>query len=141
MNISWSDDNGARQVIDPVHLVYLGAGADWEGDGVPDLNAGLIGQGDDGDNLGGDYRVGPAIANEEDGTTFNSPIRAVRIASAQIVVGGGTGYLNAWMDFDGSGTLDVVGQSAYVDGVPVTSLNGVAPSAGAHPYLHRAFLD
>jgi hypothetical protein len=79
---------GARHILDGV--TYLGAQIDAEPDGQPDATA----TGDDNDGN-----------DDEDGVLFVSPIIPGE-QGAVYVQASTNGLLNAWLDFDGSGSWD-----------------------------------
>ncbi|QEG24328.1 SdrD B-like domain-containing protein [Mariniblastus fucicola] len=114
-NVTAADD-GATHMLDGV--TFLGASADAEMDATNTANA-----------LGDDSKA----SDDEDGVTFLSPMVAGTNAEIQVVASV-DGFLNAWIDFDGDGTLDVV-DVVSVDGVPVaggTTLNDLALTGGTH---------
>ena len=81
--------NGAYHRIDPD--VFLGRRVDGEGDGQPTLAA-------DGDDING-----VALADDEDGVRFLTPL--VPGAAAQVeVIASTEGWLNAWIDFNRNGS-------------------------------------
>lgn len=85
-------NNGAHHVACNGLVYYLGQTADCELDGQPSTDA-------TGDDLNG--------FDDEDGVTFSGPL--ITGAYASITVDNSTrGYLNAWVDFDGSGTFDAL---------------------------------
>jgi len=81
-------NDGARHVLDEV--TYLGALYDAEADGQPDATA-------TGDDLDGN--------DDEDGVLFVSPL-IVGEQGAIYVYANVPGFLNAWLDFDGSSSWD-----------------------------------
>jgi hypothetical protein len=94
-----SVSTGANHLLDGV--TYLGASVDPEPDGQPNTNA----TGDDLDIL---Y---PPSNDDEDGVTFGSFVQG---SSTQITVTANTtGYLNAWLDFDGNG--DWAGEQIFTN--------------------------
>ncbi len=79
-------NDGARHVVVPG--IYLGALIDSEADGQPDATA----TGDDLANLA-----------DEDGVTFLNGWVAGQVATIQVVAAT-SGYLHAWVDFNGNGS-------------------------------------
>jgi hypothetical protein len=77
--------NGARHTIVPG--VFLGGTVDAESDGQPNASA-------TGDDLN--------RTDDEDGVVFTSTLHAGRDATLEVVAST-SGYLNAWIDFDGDG--------------------------------------
>ncbi|MCP3973367.1 MAG: hypothetical protein GY720_02605, partial [bacterium] len=109
--------DGARHVVDGV--TFLGSLVDVESDGQPSVSA-------DGDDTGD-------ASDDEDGVVFVTPLMRARAAQIQITAGS-DGYLNAWIDLNGDGVLDVIDVTA-IDGVSiVTTLNDVFLSAGVHTF-------
>ncbi|MBN1584568.1 MAG: DUF11 domain-containing protein, partial [Anaerolineae bacterium] len=107
--------DGARHVVDGV--TYLGSTIDAESDGQPSLAA-------DGDDLAG-------ASDDEDGIVFLTPIMRGQTAQIQVTAAS-AGYLNAWIDLDFDGTLDVIDTIA-LDGAPVVStVNDLYLDAGTH---------
>jgi len=91
-------NNGARHLIRPGF--HLGPSVDGEPDGQPDAGA----SGDDNNRFflsGGD---------DENGVTFNHPSLlpgSTSMVTIQVTDSGGSGgYVDAWIDFDGSGTWE-----------------------------------
>ena len=80
--------NGARHLID--YRVYLGELIDAEPDGLPSPDA----LGDDNDNL-----------DDEDGVIFMTPLTPGSDADVEVSASV-WGYLDAWIDFDASGTWE-----------------------------------
>jgi hypothetical protein len=107
-------DDGARHRTDG--SVFLGTGADDEDDGQP----GPLAEGDD--NLGDD----------EDGVTFIDSLVAGETATIRVTAGT-AGYLSAFIDFDGDGTLDKVTLVSATSGG-----GGTPPSPGT---IGDMFLD
>lgn len=85
-------DDGARHAIDP-NGTRLGSQLDSEADGQPHPQA-------LGDDLAG--------INDEDGIEFLSPFVPGGRAKVSVTVGGDPGYLSAFIDFNGDGTLTQV---------------------------------
>jgi len=119
--------SGARHVLDGV--TYLGTTVDSEADGQPSVDA-------DGD----DTPTGLDTADDEDGVTFNTPIMAGEVATITVNVST-AGALNAWMDFNGNGTLEA-GEQLFVDEM-LTAGNNVltftAPAAVDDDNLYSRF--
>ena len=95
-------NNGARHKIVPGFM--LGASIDPEPDGQPDPMA----LGDDNDIL---Y---PPPNYDEDGVTFNWPLRIGSPGKITVTVNGG-GLINAWIDFNRNGNWDQAGEHILVD--------------------------
>ncbi len=95
-------NNGARHKIVPGFM--LGASIDPEPDGQPDPQA----LGDDNDIL---Y---PPPNYDEDGVTFNWPLRIGSPGKITVTVNGG-GLINAWIDFNRNGNWDQAGEHILVD--------------------------
>ena len=125
----------------PYHIVkpdfYLGACADAEIDGEPDHEAGYKGnarnEGDDALDLDNDsWKQGEACADDEDGVEFVTPLIPGYEACIEIKYtlpdnfDGPDGYLNVWMDFDGSGSLDEDEKISFKT-VNGDEVNNVAP--------------
>ena len=92
-------DNGARHAI--AEGVFLGASVDSEGDGQPNTAA----SGDDGAGV---------TPDDEDGVTLSDPVAG---QTMQITVTSSiSGYLSAWIDWDGDGTLDPIDYTAASGG-------------------------
>ncbi|MCP4542246.1 MAG: DUF11 domain-containing protein [Chloroflexi bacterium] len=109
--------NGARHVVDGV--TFLGSLVDVESDGQPSINA------DGDDTFDG--------SDDEDGVIFVTPLMRAQTAEIQVTAGS-DGYLNAWIDFDGDGILDMIAVIA-IDGTPIaTTINDVFLSAGTHTF-------
>ena len=89
--------DGARHIID--QTLYLGAGIDDEVDGIPDAAA----KGDD--NTGTD---------DEDGVVFGSPLFP-GMQNTVTVTASGSGYLNAWIDFDVNGDWNGTDEQVFID--------------------------
>ena len=93
-------DNGARHVIDVDASgagTFLGDRVDAEDDGQPSVDA------------DGDDNAPSGEPDDEDGIVFTSPIMPGQPFTIDIKAqtpNGANGYLNMWIDFDGSGTLD-----------------------------------
>jgi hypothetical protein len=116
------ESNGARHVIDGPWLGDATDGPDAEPDGQPDARA----AGDDSDLY--------APANDdENGVTIPTLIEGLS-TDITVVINGGGGYLDAWIDFDGDGTWapeEKIPAGFLADGthsVPVTVPLGSVPS-------------
>ena len=89
------ESNGARHTaLGPL----LGAERDGEIRALPSTDA----TGDDASDTGS--------ANDEDGVTFGTITVGQLDATATVTVAGGTGQLDAWLDFNNDGTFDSVGE-------------------------------
>jgi hypothetical protein len=86
--------DGARHLVDG--LTYLGSLVDVEGDGQPDPNA--LGDDNNGD--------------DEDGGLFTSPLLVGQTAALDVVAST-DGALDAWLDFNGDGDWDDVGEPIF----------------------------
>lgn len=84
--------NGARHRTQ--RGFHLGSLVDVEPDGQPSVNA-------DGD----DNNPTPSM-DDEDGVRFIGPIQAGAVAQVEVVLTGGEGRLDAWLDFNANGTWD-----------------------------------
>ena len=83
--------NGPRHALDG--LTWLGGGVDPEFEGQQSAGA----NGDDGD----------ASGDDETGVVFKTPIMAGKPYTIEVTAGANnSGYLNAWIDFNGNGTFD-----------------------------------
>ncbi len=99
--------NGARHRIIPG--VRLGNAVDFEPDGIPDASA----SGDD------------AIGNDdEDGVTFNTPIRTGQSVSLSVVASA-NGVLNAWLDFNRDGSWAGAGEQIFINRSLVAGVNNL----------------
>ncbi|MCX6678949.1 MAG: GEVED domain-containing protein [Methanothrix sp.] len=100
-------EDGARHVIS--EEIHLGTLVDEDTDGLPSLLA-------DGDDL--NYSESPSgiivYSNDEDGVTFLDPLIPGKAAHATVIVNG-TGYLNAWIDFNINGVWETSDQIATND--------------------------
>lgn len=85
-------DNGARHTIDTFGT-RLGQSLDSEIDGIPHPLA----LGDDLDGV-----------DDEDGVTLLTPLIPGGTAEIEVIIGGAPGYLSAFIDWNGDGTLDNV---------------------------------
>jgi autotransporter-associated beta strand protein len=86
-------NNGPRHIVG---ALFLGTGVDDEADGQPNATA----TGDDGNG-----------ADDEDGVAFPTTLVA-RLGASATVTASGPGRLDAWIDFDQSGTFDADEQIA-----------------------------
>ncbi len=102
--LSASGDNGARHLIWPAGAsgrILLGAAVDVESNGQESCNA-------VGDDLGN--------GDDEDGVTQTGTwVRGLNGGSVDVIVTGGSGYLNAWIDWDGDGSLTDSGDQIFAD--------------------------
>jgi hypothetical protein len=98
-------DNGARHVID--HNIYLGAGVDSEPDGQPDPYA----LGDDRDGN-----------DDEDGVKFLNSFVPGQTVGIEFTVQG-SGYINAWFDWNANGSWADAGDHAIVDFAVTTGVH------------------
>ncbi len=102
-------NGGARHLISPT--LYLGNLVDAEGDGQPTLNA------DGDDNTG--------AIDDEDGVTW-TPLALGQTATFTVTTASADqGYLNAWIDFNGNGTLDDAGEQI---------ISGASLNSGANTF-------
>lgn len=85
-------DNGPRHIID-IAGARLGASLDNELNGLPQIKA-------LGDDLDG--------ADDEEGVQLLTPLVPGQTAVVRVTVGGASGHLSAFIDWDGNGTLDTV---------------------------------
>ncbi|RLC82016.1 MAG: hypothetical protein DRJ03_19580, partial [Chloroflexi bacterium] len=88
--------DGARHVILDVNNPTLGAIVDAELDGQPSINA----DGDDNNDM----------PDDEDGVTFSGPLVPGETVTITVSATDTTGILNAWLDFDGNGSLTDSGE-------------------------------
>lgn len=115
-------NNGARHRI--LAGFRLGALIDAEADGQPN-NAAT-----------GDDAPGPANGDDEDGVTFLSPIVPGQSVRVQVITSA-PGRLDAWMDFNGNGSLLDPGEQIFNSAALTASTNtlfftvpaGIAPRA------------
>ncbi|MEA3478636.1 MAG: GEVED domain-containing protein [Bacteroidota bacterium] len=103
-----SVNQGASHIYDPT--IFLGSQIDAEHDGIPDANA----SGDDNYNI-----------NDEDGVSIPSPLLIGQLDTISIVASA-SGYLNAWIDYDGNGTWADQGEQVYSDQMLVAGINLLA---------------
>jgi hypothetical protein len=89
--------NGARHTIVPG--VYLGSSVDRESDGQPNA----IATGDD-----------AAGTDDEDGVAFASTLQVGRDATVNVTASR-SGYLSAWIDFDGDGRFSEREEAIFTD--------------------------
>lgn len=102
--------DGARHIRNPD--VFLGRSIDAEADGQPSSIAG----GDD---------LAPAGSDDEDGVVFTSALQAG--ASAQVQVTASTkGALDAWIDFNGNGSWDDLGEQVFVSAAVNGGVNNLS---------------
>ncbi|MFH1756185.1 MAG: T9SS type A sorting domain-containing protein [Candidatus Latescibacterota bacterium] len=99
-------NDGARHVI--VSNIYMGGLIDAEPDGQPNPNA----KGDDVANL-----------DDEDGVVFTSPIVPGSPATVDVIASA-PGFVDAWIDFDSSGTWEA-SEQIFVSVPVVTGLNNL----------------
>lgn len=90
-------NNGARHIVNP--NVYMGYLIDAEPDGIPTINA----DGDDLDNL-----------DDEDGVEFVGNLAVGQQATVRVLASV-DGYLNAWIDFNQSGSWSDAGDQIFTD--------------------------
>ena len=103
--------DGARHIVPAMPTLYLGSGIDAENDGAPTANA----AGDD-----------TAYTDDEDGVSVVAPALWQPGLPAQVnVTASSTGFLNAWMDFNGNGNFWDAGERIFND-QPLSG--GVNPS-------------
>jgi len=94
-------DNGPRHIILPENNPTLGSIVDAEGNGQPSLNA----VGDDTNPAG--------MPDDEDGVQFSGPlVPGETVVITVTAAPSASGYLNAWIDFNGDGVLDTGDQIA-----------------------------
>jgi len=111
----------------PKHIVSanlkLGASVDSEMDGIPDAMAGLMGGGDDGDAGLVTFGTSTPAGDDENGVMLTTPM--IPGSTATIMVDamnmtGSAAVLQAWVDFNGSGTFEAGEQLTF------TNVNGGA---------------
>ena len=108
--------NGARHANDGI--TYLGLLIDTESNGVPSANA-------DGDDLNG--------SDDEDGVVIGSPINPGQSFTITVTASV-SGYLNAWIDFDGNGSWAETDNHVFTDlwlTAGVNNLAVLAPSSAS----------
>ncbi|MCG3209108.1 MAG: hypothetical protein FOGNACKC_02727 [Anaerolineae bacterium] len=131
-------DNGPRHIILPANNPTLGGIVDAETNGQPSVNA----DGDDTANSTLVFPTGSTPADDEDGVQFSGPLvpgeTLVLTVSASAAA---SGYLNAWIDFNGNGVFDAGEQVALNSlitagtfitipvSVPVTATQGITTFA------------
>lgn len=109
------DENGPRHIASPDY--YLGSCVDAERNGDPDSEAGYKGNGkdagDDGTDTAIDSKIiGDNCTDDEDGVLFVTPLIPGYEACIEVSYevpdnfDGPDAFLNAWVDWDGSGTLE-----------------------------------
>jgi len=104
----------------------LGSAVDAEADGQPSVNA----NGDDG-----------ADGDDEDGVVFTSLLIPGQDATVDVTANV-DGYLNAWIDFNGDGDFDDLGEQIAADiplGAGTNSLTYPVPSGQLVPELYTRF--
>jgi uncharacterized repeat protein (TIGR01451 family) len=102
-------NNGARHLLIASGNPYLGATVDAEFDGQPNATA-------TGDDASG-------APDDEDGVEFRTPLMPGAQAILRVTTGT-PGFLSAFIDFDGDGTLDAT---------PVSAVSTVSGGVGAIP--------
>jgi hypothetical protein len=102
--------NGARHLLPSVPQMYLGAGVDVDLDGQPNSTA--TGDDDDGND-------------DEDGVTFTSQLVPGKTASVKVLASK-TGYLDAWVDFDGNGKWIDAGDKIFSSQLLSAGLNSLS---------------
>jgi hypothetical protein len=101
-------NSGASHIYIPG--IYLGNQVDLEPDGIPHASA----MGDDNYNT-----------SDEDGVILPSPLLIGQLDSIEVTAST-TGYLNAWIDYDGNGTWDDPEDQIYTNQVLNAGLNKLA---------------
>ncbi|CAK8724592.1 hypothetical protein KKHLCK_14480 [Candidatus Electrothrix laxa] len=105
------DDNGARHIDTGDNDLFIGTAPDTEADGIPDAAA----NGDDGSNIDDEgYGAGSGSGIIADPSTWTEGTGGGTV-EVELT---GSGYLVAWIDFDGDGSFGTYGEtviSAYVD--------------------------
>ena len=123
-------NGGAHHLIDPD--VFLGNRVEGEADGQPTFAS-------DGDDV--------ANIDDEDGVTFLTPLEPGNMATVEVVAST-QGWLNAWIDFDRSGSWDVGTAEEIFSAEPLNAgvniLNfmvpaGIQPSANEPTYSRWRF--
>ncbi|MCP4428490.1 MAG: hypothetical protein GY803_28735 [Chloroflexi bacterium] len=104
-------DNGPSHIIDGT--TYLGACVDVDGDGQSHAQAGFGGGGDDGNGGTPTGTCSPA-GDDEDGVIFATPLIPGGVACVDVAASVG-GVLNGWIDFNGDGDFDDVGERVFSD--------------------------
>jgi len=99
---------GASHIYD--QAIYLGSQIDAEPDGIPDFYA----AGDDNYNI-----------SDEDGVVIPSPMLIGQLDTISVIAST-TGYLNAWIDYDGNGTWADQGEQIYTDQMLLAGTNKLA---------------
>ena len=100
-----SINSGASHIYVP--NVFLGNLIDTEPDGLPDANA----TGDNNHNV-----------NDEDGVIIPAPLLIGQLDTIRVVAST-TGFLNAWIDYNGNGSWADPGEQVYTDQVLVAGTN------------------
>lgn len=103
-------NDGARHQAFSSTLM-LGEQRDTEPDGQPTANA-------DGDDTTG-------TPDDEDGITFTSAVAPGADATVNVVVSGGPGVLNAWIDFNADGDWGDAGEQIFTDYAVATGTNSL----------------
>ena len=121
-------DDGPRHQIVPG--IYLGATVDPDADGQPTSGA-------DGDD------VNPVNVDDEDGVVFLDPLIPGQSARVQVTAST-NGFLNAWVDFDGSGGFDfpvdrIVANQIVLTGVNVITFTVPATATPGDTYSRFRF--
>ncbi|MBK8427678.1 MAG: hypothetical protein IPL27_17655 [Lewinellaceae bacterium] len=121
-------ENGPKHIVNP--NLKLGSSVDGELDGQPELMAGLMTGGDDG-NVGG-YNEGGA-GDDENGVTFLTPMipgyeACIRVNTMNTL--GGQAVLQGWIDFNGDGDVSDEGEELST-GSFAAAANGALVPAGA----------
>ena len=114
--------NGARHIVTEM---FLGNRVDHDADGQPTTTA-------DGDDTAD-------LNDDEDGVTFTSPILPGSTASVDVFLTSplGSGYLNAWMDFDIDGSW--AGEQIFTNQVLSPGLNSLTFSVPSEALLGTTF--
>lgn len=113
--------NGARHAKNADF--FLGSGVDVEADGLPDASA----MGDDLDN-----------ADDEDGVTFTSPLIPGNLANVRVVASS-TGFLFAWVDFNGNGSWADKGEQIFSGTLLAGGINDLSFGVPADAVTGRTF--
>ncbi len=91
--------------------IFLGAQIDSEADGAHSANA-------DGDDTTG-------TPDDEDGVTFGTLQAGALGSTVTVVVGGGAGKLDAWIDFNGDGNWGGAGEQIFASQAVVVGTNNL----------------
>ena len=126
-------DNGAYHVVNP--SICLGMGVDAEVDGTPDANSGVLTNGDDA-TVSAVNEGTVTAGKDEDGIEFISPMIPGEKAYVKITAKSALadGFVNAWIDFSGDGTLDASEQVMWTGvngGTIAATTNGIVPQGAA----------